>query len=72
MSRTGIARLWRNWAVYCRWAAWAGMIPPATAAVCERVRLEIGAASGVLFTLGGGWSTVWGTLDLVSHATDSY
>ena len=27
------------------------------------MRLAIGAVSGVLFTLGGGLSTVWGTLD---------
>ena len=41
-------------------------------AVFERVRLAIGAVSGVLFTLGDGWSTVWGTLDLVRRATGSY
>ena len=44
----------------------------AMAAVCERVHLAIGAVSGVFFTLGGGWSTVWGTLDLVHRVTDSY
>ena len=42
------------------------------AAVCERLRLAIDAVSGVLFTLGGGWSTVWGNLDLVHCATGSY
>ena len=48
------------------------MITLAKAAVCESVRLEIGAVSGVVFTLGGGRSTVWGTLDLVRRATGSY
>ena len=48
------------------------MITLAMAAVCERVRMEIGAVSGVLFKLGGGRSTVWGTLDLVLRATGSY
>ena len=43
----------------------------AMAAVCERVRLEIGAVSVVLFTLGGGRSTV-GNLDLVRRAIVSY
>ena len=47
------------------------MITLAMAAVCDRLRLEIGPVSGVLFTLGGGWSTVWGTLDLVLRATGS-
>ena len=69
---TGIARLWRNRAGYRRWDAWAGVITLANSAVYECVRLEIGPVSGVLFTLGGGWSTVWGTLDLVHRATGSY
>ena len=72
LSRTGIARLWRNRAGYRRWAALAGVITLAMAAVCKRVCMAIGAVSGVLFTLGGGWSTVWGTLDLVRRATGSY
>ena len=37
----------------------------AKAEVCGRVRLSIGPVSGVVFTLGDGWSTVWGALDLV-------
>ena len=41
------------------------------AAVCVCVRLTIGPVSDVLLTLGGKWSTVWGSLDLVSHATVS-
>ena len=32
----------------------------AKAEVCGRVRLSIGPVSGVVFTLGDGWSTVWG------------
>ena len=42
------------------------------AAVCDRVRLAIGPVSGFLFTLVGGWCTVWGTLYLVRRATGSY
>ena len=42
------------------------------AAVCEGVRLAMGAVSIVLFTLGGGWSTVWGNMDLVRRAIGSY
>ena len=42
------------------------------AAVCEHLRLAIDAVSGVLFTLGGGWSTVWSNLDLVHCSTGSY
>ena len=72
LSRTGIARLWRNWSGYCRWAAWVGVITLAMAEVCECVCLAIGAVSGVLFTLGGGWSTVWGNLDLLRRSTGSY
>ena len=41
------------------------MITLAMTAVFDRVRLEIGPVSCVLVTLGGGWSTVCGTLDLV-------
>ena len=70
LSRTVIARLWRNLAGYCRWAAWPGVITLAMAAVCERVRAEMGAVSVVLFTLGGGRSTVW-NLDLVHRAIGS-
>ena len=65
--RTGIARLWRNWAGYRRWDAWDELITLAMAAVCERVRVAMGAVSVVLFTLGGGRSMVW-NLDLVRHA----
>ena len=69
--RTGIARLWRNWAGYCCLDAWGGVITLAMATVCDRVRLAIGAVSGNLLTLGGGWSTVCGTLDLVRRAIGS-
>ena len=69
--RTGIARLWRNWDGHRRWAAWARVITLAMAAVCDRVHLAIGPVSGVLLTLGGGWSKVWGTLDLVRRANGS-
>ena len=48
------------------------MIALAKAAVCDHVRLEIGPVSGVWLTLRGGWSKVWGTLDLVRRATGSY
>ena len=68
------SRLWINWAGYRRWAAWdawAGVIKLTMAAVCDRVRLAIGPVSGVLFTVGGSWSTVWGNLDLVCCATGS-
>ena len=68
-SRTGISRLWRNLSGYRRWAAWAGVITLDVAAVYEHVHLTMGAVSGFLFTLGGGWPTVWGDLDLVSCAT---
>ena len=57
---------------YRRWAAWDGVITLAMAAVCERVSLAMCAMAGVLFTLGGGWSTVRVNLDLVRRATDSY
>ena len=69
-SRTGTVRLWRNLAGYCRWAAWAGVITLAMAALFERVHVTIGAVSVVLFTLGGGRSTV-GNLDLVRRAIGS-
>ena len=42
----------------------------AMAAVCERVRLAIGAASVFLFTLGGGQSMM-GNLDRVRRAIGS-
>ena len=58
--------------MYPRWVAWAGVITLAIAVVCERVRLEMGSVAGVFFTLGGGWSAVWGNLNLVCHATGSY
>ena len=41
------------------------------AAVFDLVRLEIGPMSVNFFTLGGGGSTVCGTLDHVRHATGS-
>ena len=66
----GIARLWRNLAGYCRWAAWAGVITLAMAVVCERVRVEMGAVSVFLFTLGGGRFMVW-NLELVLRAIGS-
>ena len=69
--RTGIARLWRNWSGYRCLAAWAGVITLYMTAVCDRVHLTIGPVSGVLITLGGGWSTVCGTLELVRRATGS-
>ena len=47
------------------------MIILAKEAVCDRVCLAIGPVSGVLLILGGGWSKVWGTLDLVHCATGS-
>ena len=69
-SRTGIARIWRNLAGYRRCAVWAGVITLAMAAVCERVRVAMGAVSVVLFNLGGGRSMVW-NLDLVRHEIGS-
>ena len=71
LSRTGIVRLWRNWAGYCRLAAWVGVITLNVAVVCDRVRLAIGPRSVSLATLGGGGSTVCGNLELVRRATGS-
>ena len=68
---TGIVRLWRNLAGYRRLAAWAGVIKLSMAAVCGRVSLEIVPVSGDLLILGGGWSLLCGTMDLVRHATGS-
>ena len=48
------------------------MVTLAIAVVCERMRLAMGNVSGILFTLGGSWSMVWGNLDLVRHSTGSY
>ena len=70
LSRTGISRLWRNLAGYCRWAAWDGVITLAMAAFCEGVRVAMGDLSVVLFPLGGGRSAV-GNMDLVRHAISS-
>ena len=70
-SRTGIVRLWRNWNGYRRLAAWAGVITLAVAVVCDRMSQAIGPRSVALSTLGGGGSTVCGTLDLVRRATGS-
>ena len=71
LSRTGIARLWKNWAGYRSFSAWSGVITLATTVVCDRVHLEIGPMSCVFLTLGGGWSTVRGTLELVRRAIGS-
>ena len=70
-SRTGISRIWRNWDGYLRVDSWARVITLAMAAACDLVRLEIGPMSVDFLTLGGGWSMVCGTLDLVLHATGS-
>ena len=48
-----MAKLLRNLAGYLRWATWAGVIALAVFTVCERVRLDMGAVSIVLCTLGG-------------------
>ena len=55
---------------YLRWAAWAGVMALATFAVCERVRLAMGAVSIVLCTLGGARS-MEGKRDLVRRAIGS-
>ena len=47
------------------------MITLAMEEVCDHVRLAIGPVSGDFLTLGGVWSTVCGTLDLVRFATGS-
>ena len=47
------------------------MIKLAMEAVCDLVCLAIGSMSVDLLTLGGGWSMVCGTLDLVRRATGS-
>ena len=70
LSRTGIARLWRNLPGYRCWAAWDGVIILDIAAVCERVHAAMGAVPVVFFTLGGGRYTV-GNMDLASHAIGS-
>ena len=44
----------------------------AIAVVCDLVRQSIGPRSVALSTLGGGGSTVCGTLDLVCRAMGSY
>ena len=54
LSRTGISRLWRNLSGYRRWAAWYGVITLVIAAVCERMRVGMGAVSVDLFNIGGG------------------
>ena len=70
LSRMGISRLWRNLAGYFRTDAWARVTIIVMAAVCDCVRLAIGAVSVVLFTLGVGRSTV-GNLDLVRRSIGS-
>ena len=72
LSRTGISRLWRNWAGYCCLSAWDRVITLSVAVVCERLRLAIGPRFVASATLGGGRSTVCGTLELVRCATGSY
>ena len=52
-------------------AAWDGVITFSMAAVCDIMRLAIGPMSVDLITLGGGWYTVCGTLDLVCCDTGS-
>ena len=52
-------------------AAWAVVITLAVVAVCELVRLAIGPISVDFFTLEGGGSTVFGTLERVCHTTYS-
>ena len=42
------------------------------AAVYDHVHLKMGPMSVDLLTLGGGWSTICGTLDLVRCAAGSY
>ena len=59
MSRTGIARLFRNLSGYLHWAAWAGVMTLSVFAVCERLCLATGSVSMV-----GGWY-------LVRHAMGS-
>ena len=44
----------------------------AMSVVCDLVRRAIGPRSFALYTLGGGGSTVCGTLDLACHAMGSY
>ena len=44
----------------------------AMALFCDHMRREIGPRSVVFSTLGGGGSTVCGTLDLVRRANGSY
>ena len=55
---------------YLRWAAWAKVMALAMFAVCERVRLAMGAVSIFLCTLGGARS-VKGKLDHVRRAIGS-
>ena len=70
--RTGIARIWRNWAGYHRLATWDGVMTLAMEVVCDLLRRAIGLGSVALSTLGGGGSTVCITLDLVCPAMGSY
>ena len=71
-SRTGIVRLWRNWAGYRRMAAWDGVMTLAMEVVCDLLLQAIGPGSISLCTLGCGGSTVCVTLDLVCCAMGSY
>ena len=65
-----MAKLLRNLAGYLRCAAWAGVMALAIFAVCEGVRLEMGAVSIVLCTLGGARS-MDGKRDRVRRAMGS-
>ena len=72
LSRTGSDRIWRKWDGYRRLGAWAGVTTLAISRVCDRFLWTIGPRYVALSTLGGGWSMVCGTLDLVLCATGSY
>ena len=67
--RTGITRIWRNWAGYCHLAAWSGVMILGMAVVCYRLRRSIGPRYVAFSTPGIGGSTLCGTLDLVFRVT---
>ena len=69
---TGISRLWRNWAGYCRLFTWAGVMALTMEVVCDLVRWAIGPGSVALSTFVHGESTVCVTLDLVHCKMGSY
>ena len=70
--RTGSSKLLRNWAGYCRLAAWDVVMALSMSGVCDLVRRSIGPRYVALSPLGGGGSMVCGTLGLVRRATGSY